>query len=153
MTRDDKQKLLIVAGIAGVVYFGLLNPLLKFLGIKDDETDIALNQAATSPTSFWSPTFWRSQSGAIILKMEAAEQYARDIYNAFGPFNDCEECAIAVFKSLRYQTQCSFLAEVFARLYGQDLLTFLRGGGWPQDRLSDADVKIISDFISKLPVK
>lgn len=150
--NQDKKILLIGAGAVALVYFGVLNPLLQFLGIKDTAQTRELDSAATAPDSFWNPNFWRSRSNAMLLRVADAERLAKEIWDAFGAFNDCEECVIGVFKSLRFQTQASFLAYTFQRMYGQDLLTFLRGGSWPQDRLSDADVSEINRFINNLPI-
>lgn len=151
--KDNEKIILVGAGAVALVYFGLLNPVLKFLGIKESTETRELETASVSPNSFWNPNFWSLQEGATILRVAVAEQLAKDIWDAFGAFNDCEECVIGVFKTLRFQTQASFLAFTFQRMYGQDLLTFLRGGSWPQDRLSDADVSEINRFINNLPVK
>jgi hypothetical protein len=75
----------------------------------------------------------------------------QQILDSFGAFNDNEEQAIAVFHQLKTKANVSFLAEIFYRMTGQDLLTYLRGGIWPQDRLSDSDVNAINQFLSKLP--
>jgi hypothetical protein len=147
------QKQLIIGGtVAGLLYFGVLNPLLKWLGIKDDQDSTTLNNAASNPQSFWSPLFWKNQRSPIILTAASAEGIARTIYDSFGVFNDYEEQAIGALKSLHYQTQVSYLAEVFFKLYSMDLITFLRGGSWPQDRLSDSDVADLNSYLSKLPV-
>jgi hypothetical protein len=152
MTKEGRIAL-VGAGAIALVYFGVLDPVLKFLGLKDKKETIELDKAAEDPGSPWNPNFWRKNTPAMILTRAGAEARAKQIYEAFGLFDDYEEQAIAVFKALKYQTQLSFLADVFAQLYNQDMLTFLRGGNWPKDRLSDADVQDINAFILKLPIK
>lgn len=152
MQKNDKI-ILIGAGAVALVYFGVLNPLFKYLGLKQSEETINLDNEAVNPLSFWSPNFWRTVSGAKILTSAAVENMATDIYNSFGLFNDCEECVISIFKQLNYKTQVSYLSDYFYKKYGFDLLSFLRGGNYPQDRLSDKDVNDINIFLSKLPLK
>lgn len=152
MDENTKKILLIGAGGA-VLYFGILSPLLKMLGLQQKPESADLDRESGDPSSFWSPNFWRTQSNAMILTVADSERMVTGLYDAFGAFDDCEECAIALLKSLRYQTQLSYLAEKFQARYGFDLLSFLRGGLWPKDRLSDFDVFQISEYIKKLPVK
>lgn len=132
--------------------FGTLDALLEALGLKDDQDKKDLDQAATDANSFWSPLFHRNAPvGTVILTNAAAQQDADDIYNGTGFFDDNEDQIIAVFHRLRTQAQVSFLADVFNQKYHADLLTWLRGGIWPQDRLSDADVNGLNTYIKSLP--
>jgi hypothetical protein len=152
INKEDKIILIAVSGIA-VVYFGLLNPLLKYLGIKDSEETKLLDNEASATGSPWNPNFYKSVPNAIILKRAYAENLAQTIYNSFGYFNDNEEQATGAIKSLMFKTQVSFLSQVFYELYKQDLLKFLRGGNYPQDRLSDKDVNELNLFVNKLPLR
>jgi len=152
MEKQLQKQLIIAGAAAGLLYFGVLDPLLKVLGIKKNADTVALDNAASNPDSFWSPLFWKGLRNPIIMTRSSAENIARTIYDAFGVFNDNEEQAVGALKNLKYQAQCSFLADVFFQMYGMDLITFLRGGSWPQDRLSDSDVADINSYISKLPV-
>lgn len=151
-TGDILPWLLIAVGVFG---FSLIKKFLETIGIWDSKETKDLDSAATNPNSFWSPNFWRSKPSNIpwsyAISQPTAEAWANDIDEAFGPFNDDEEAAIAVFKRARTKANISFLSEVFSERYGQDLLTYLRGGWWPQDRLSDSDVAIINNYVSRLP--
>lgn len=152
MQKNDRY-ILIGAGAVALVYFGVLNPLLKFLGVKDSQDTVSLDNESVNPVSYWSPLLWKQTPGAIILTTAAVEKMVTDIYNAFGLFNDCEECVTAVFKQLKFKTQVSYLSDYFYKKYGQDLLSYIRGGLYPQDRLSDKDVQLINEFLQKLPLK
>ena len=149
---DNNKIILIGAGAVALIYFGVLNPILQALGIKTTVANRELDTASTDPGSPWSPAMYKRVQNARIMTRDSAAKLASELYNSFGVFNDCEECAIAVFKKLSFRTQVSFLAETFAQIYGQDMLTFIRGGAWPQDRLSDNDVKQLNDYIQKLPL-
>lgn len=154
LTTADLMPLFLLAG--GVIGFVLLKQVLEKLGIWESADTKALDAVQDEPNSFWSPNYWQTIKPAnknwtyAITESEAAE-WLREIEDSFGMFNDCEECAIAVFKRCRTKANLSFLSWVFSKLGGGDLLTYLRGGWWPQDRLSDADVNIINQYISKLP--
>lgn len=141
--------------VGGVLAFIVVKKILELLGILDDKETVALDNLSTDPNSFWNPTFWQrippNQSYHYPLTESQAAEKCRQIYDSFGAFNDNEEQAINVFKSLHTQANASFIAWKFASLYNEDLLTFLRGGWWPQDRLSDDDVYQISEFVNKLP--
>lgn len=144
-------ELIAIAG-AGLIGFGFLRQLLEKLGIWDSKDTKDLNQTSTDPGSFWNPNYWRNfTSYSYAITQSTAAQWCKEIYDAFGAFNDCEECAITVFKRCRTKANASFLCYVFGLQYGQDLLTFLRGGWWPQDRLSDADVATINNYVKNLP--
>jgi len=155
MPKLNQQEKIVLIGAAavGVLYFGLLNPLLHFLGVKTSQDTVSLDQQATDPGSFWNPNFYKQISSPILLTRASGEALARSLYDCFGMFNDDEEQAKGIIKSLSFQTQLSYLADVFYQLYQQDLLSFLRGGNWPQDRLSDADVNELTKFVQKLPLK
>lgn len=150
----DVMPFLLIGG--GILAFSVVKKILESLGIWDSQATKDLDAAANNPNSFWSPTYWQtvnpSNTGwTYAINRTTADAWAAEIYNSFGVFNDCEECAIAVFKRCRTKANCSFLAYAFQAAYGEDLLTFLRGGWWPQDRLSDSDVAVINDYINRLP--
>lgn len=152
ITTGDVIPFIVIGG--ALIAFDVVNKILIKLGIVDSAATIALDDAATNPNSFWNPNFWKSapngQYSYAITESEA-RQWIRDIKNSFGAFNDNEEQAIAVFKRCRTQANASFLSWVFNKDSGEDLLKYLRGGWWPQDRLSDADVWEITQFVNGLP--
>lgn len=152
LTKD--QKYLIGAGAgAALLYLGVLNPLLKFLGIKKSDETKQVDAAGNNPQSPFSPVFYKNVPGAILMTRASADNMAKIIYDSIGALNDCEECVIGVFKSLKFQTQCSYLAEIFFINYKQDLLQFIRGGWWPYEGLSDAHLTTIVNYVKGLPIK
>jgi hypothetical protein len=139
----------------GVLGFSFVKQILESLGIWKSRDTKDLDNASTDPNSWWNPLWFTSKpldvSYTYAISRATADAYAREIYNAFGPVNDCEECAIAVFKRCKTKANASFISYAFNQLTGQDLLSFLRGGSWPQDRLSDSDVATINNYINSLP--
>jgi hypothetical protein len=128
-----------------------LTRVFSFVGLassqdnKDVETAIS-DRNALSP---WSPLFYK-QYGGTILTSAAASDLSKRIYDAFGGFNDDEDAVYAVFYQLKTKAQVSHLVDVFRQKYAADLLTFLRGGNWPQDRMSDAELNNILNYVNKL---
>lgn len=138
--------------VGGVIALSMVTKILQSLGIWDSRDTRDLDNAAQNPASFWNPGYWmNTQDYTYTIDMDTASQWAKEIYDSFGFFNDCEECVLAVFRRMRTKANASFLAYVFQQIYNMDLLSFLRGGMWPQDRLSDADVAVINNFVNKLP--
>jgi hypothetical protein len=134
--------------------FGIMEDILEALGLKKSKDSGELDETADNPQSWWSPTFYKSAPAGtrvLLLSTASANAMAKAIYDAFGAFNDNEEQAIGIFKQLKTRSQGSFLVERFNQLYNSDLLTFLRGATWPEDRLSDSDVNTINQFVNKLP--
>lgn len=153
---QDKTVRIVVLGIVVVValkLFGLFDSILGFFGLRKNPDTEQLDNESSDPGSWWNPNFYKSgPQGTLLLKADAANTMATKIYDAIGLFDDDEEAVKAVFRSLKTQSQGSYLAEKFAEKYDADLLDWLRGAGyWPKDRLSDADVKSITDLVNKLP--
>lgn len=152
ITTADVMPFILIGG--AVIAFDLVNKVLVMLGISDSRDTKELDDIATDPNSFWNPEFWRGAPGgnySYAITESTARAWLSEIKSAFGPFNDDEEKVIGVFKRCRTQANASFLAWVFNKDTGQDLLKYLRGGTWPQDRLSDADVNEITRYIKNLP--
>lgn len=142
--------------LGGVIAFSVIKKILESLGLWNSKDTKDLDNAATNPSSFWNPNYWQTIKPAnanwsYAFTESDAQVMAAKIWNAFNWYNDDEDAVMAIFRQCRTKANASFLAWVFQNKFGQDLLTFLRGGNWPQDRLSDADVNTINQFISKLP--
>ena len=151
MTVEDVKPYILIGGV--LVVTGLFKKLLTSLGVYDSAATVALDQAATNPKSFWNPTFWQQFSsfpnGSLTSQQAGEKLWAID--NAFGTFSDDVSAVNAVFHSLTSQSELSYMAFVAQQIFKQDLLTYLRGTSWPNDRLSDSEVQAINTFISKLP--
>lgn len=153
ITKEDAQTGVIIAG--GVLGWVVIKKVLEALGIFADQAQVNLDAAATDPKSFWNPQYWQTlpagQQYTRPITLDQAKVLCTQIYNAITWYNDNEEAVKAVFRSLPSRAAASFVCYVFSAMYGEDLLSWLRGGNWPQDRLSDEDVFEITQFVNRLP--
>lgn len=144
---------LLIAG--AVLGFSFIKQLLESLGIWDSKDTKDLDQAANSGNNWWNPDYYKTKPAHLSytnpITKSRADQLAKYLYDQFNFLNDDEDAAIAVFKSLPSQAAGSFLSESFRDMFGVDMLSWLRGGSWPQDRLSDADVNTINRYMNSLP--
>jgi hypothetical protein len=164
MKRDDQRLIILIAGglvalrVAGPLLGGL-DRLFQGLGISESAAAASLEAMKRDPQSFWNGQYWRNVSkrtpgGLVkILTNAAVNDLWASLNKAFGYFNDDETAAIAAFKKhIRTQTQLSYFAEWVAKNAGIDLLTWLEGSGYPNDRLSAEEIDIITQYVKKLPV-
>lgn len=153
LNETDVKTIILATG--GVIGFVLLKQLLEFLGVWDSGETKQLDQSASDPNSFWNPTFWQTKPAYIQwtapLTEAQAKALAQNLYDYISWTGDKEEEIKAIFRGLRAQSSVSYISFVFNQMFQKDLLSFLRGGWWPFDGLSDADLFEINTFISKLP--
>lgn len=149
----DVIPFLIIAG--AVLGFSFIKQFLEKLGIWDSRDTKQLDETETTADNWWNPNFYKTKPAHVAytnpITKSRADQLAKYLYDQFNFLNDDEDSAIAVFKSLPSQAAGSFLSESFRDIYGVDMLSWLRGGIWPQDRLSDADVNTINRYMMTLP--
>jgi hypothetical protein len=157
--QDVRTGLLIGGGVIALTAGGkIINKLLTLLGFQDSQATQNIDNIFTAPPNInpWSPDFWRygPPSQTRILTAEAADSYAKQIYDAINWYGDDEEKIFAVFRSMPTQSCVSYLAMTFRDKYGKDILSFLRGGSWYQpgaDGLSDAELDKVNSIVLSLP--
>lgn len=139
----------------GVLAFFVLKDILEKLGIWKDKDERTVDDTSDDPESFWNPTMWQKKPAGTNytnpITLSTAKSYANEIYQATGVFDDCEECIKSVFRRLPSQAAASYVAFAFDLEYSMDLLNFLKGGTWPQDRLSYEDIAEITRYVTLLP--
>ena len=155
--KQADQKLLINAGIIAIAYFGIVRPILKKVGIVKTAEDILVENQGNLPNSsnpFSSAFYKYGGAGTKLLTVSTADTYAKRIYNALGYFGDDEAAKYSVFRSLKTQSQVSFLAERFRIVYGTDLLEFLKRGksNWNYaNGLNSDELATVINIVNKLP--
>jgi len=150
ITTNDVTPFLLIAG--AVLGFTALKKVLDTLGLGGNPA-IPEQQNPDSP---WKPGYWKKYSSfTYVIDPGTAKQYAETIHNAFSVFQDDYNAIFSVFSSLRTKANVSFLADIFAQQYNEDLLTFLGNGGGvlPWDGLSSEHLKNILTLVDKLPAK
>jgi hypothetical protein len=124
-----KKETVLYIGSALLVYFGIVKPLLDKLGVTKSEADKAIESAESSTDSAFAPNYWRKQKGKVNLITQASLQpKIKAIYDSITYLGSDFNKILSVFKSLKYKTQVSFLAENFAKKYNTDLFGYLKNG-------------------------
>lgn len=150
--QDLILKIALGLGGSALAYFGVIRPILKRTGIvksaeesrKEREFEKADEEAAGAGTgSPWNPNFYKSRRGAVLLPASTAATYAKQIFDAYGWFNDDEDAVYRVFSAMKYKTQLSQLADVFAARYSADLYNYIR------DFFNDDEMKIVLNKVAK----
>jgi hypothetical protein len=129
-----QEKLIENLVIIGAIYYFAVKPIFEKLGITKTAEDNTIDDVATqSPSkSVWSGDAFKkaAPAGTILLLTSAAKkEYAAKIFNALNSFwGDDENAVIAVFRSLKTQSQVADLAQYFRTTYGVDLFETLKNG-------------------------
>lgn len=136
----------------GLLAFTAIKRILIAGGLAAGPGTQAASQLITDPNSYFKPSYYKRVGGRLIVRAEA-ERLARQIYNAFGVFQDDFNAVLAAFSRVPSKAAVSFLADVFQQIYKEDLLSFLTNGGGllPWDGLSDNQLKTLIAFTNKLP--
>ena len=127
----DNKTILVIGAVAlgGYILYKPFKALFDTLGITQSETQQQLQtQQTKGKKSPFSPLYWKQFKGAHILTQAQANAKADALYNAITNLGPKFDTILAVFKSLSYKTQVSFLADVFSRRYKRDLLDYLQNG-------------------------
>jgi hypothetical protein len=141
MALDTKQKELITIGaiLAGVIVVVLIGKkladIIGGIGGKLGITDTAEDKAAATAVlkaeakDYFSPSFYKTAppgTKVVLMTVNNAKIKSENIYNAIGAFMDNENQISGAFNNLITKSQVSWLAESFKKLYGLDLLNFLK---------------------------
>src|SRR4051812_32746044 len=112
--------LLLIGGIAAGLYFGVFDPILKKLGIKESADSKKSKQLGN--TNAFDPNYWKQGgAGTKLITVSGASAYAKVLYDAHGFFNDDEDKVRGVFRQLRTKSQVSFLSDIFYKTYNKGL--------------------------------
>jgi hypothetical protein len=151
------QKTILTIGAVGLGIYILYKPIKAIFdtfGITQSQTSQAVQQQQTSGSkSPFSPLYWRSIKNAHILTQSDSNAKAKAIYESINWLGNDYSRILAIFKTLSYKTQVSFLADKFAQMYKTDLLDYLKNGKsnfLVQNALNDTQVQTIIDFVNKL---
>ncbi len=148
-TNKIDPNLLLIGGGAALFYFGVMDPLLKAIGLKDDkedkEADKELETAETSPG--WDPKYYLQNRGKgyRVLTADSAIFLADEIAEARGWFNDDEERIYSAFRMIGDHFQLAQVSDAYILKYRSDLYADLRN--W----LSEKEFLYIAVLVNKLP--
>jgi len=119
----------------GLLYFGLVRPILKRTGIIqsqeviDKEKEIEKNRGADKGNP-WNPNYYKTAKTRDWLPWKTATALAAQIYDAKAPssknwFTDNEQSAIAAFNAIDTKKKLSLLSNAFQTKYQRDLYAYL----------------------------
>jgi len=151
---DMSTLLLIGAGGAMLLGFDTIKKLMESIGLWKSKDEKDFDENTSNPDSMWSPLFWtKGGTNTLILTNSFCNWLYDEIYDSFGVFNDDEARIYAAFKQLKTQSQLSYFSYWVQQNKGTDLLEWLIGGkyGPVGDHLSVSEIKVITDYVSKLP--
>lgn len=157
MAKQVDTKTIVTIGAVGLGIYILYKPikaLFDQLGITQSETEKEVQTLQTSGAkSPFSPLYYKSIRKAVLMPVAQANAKAKGIFDSITYLGNNYNKILAIFKTLSYKTQVSFLAQQFQILYKQDLLEYLRTGKsnfLVHNALSEKEVQTIIDLVNKL---
>ena len=150
------ESILIVAGV-GLLVWAIYKPireLFNTFGITQSQTEQSVQKTQSSGVkSPFSPLYWKQFRNAKLLTIANATAKAKAIEESIGYIKMKPDYnrILAIFKTLQYKTQVSFLAQRFQELFKTDLLEYLRTGKsnrLVQNALNNNQLKTIIDLVN-----
>jgi hypothetical protein len=154
--KIDTQTILTVGAVGLGIYilYKPIKALFENLGITQSATSQAVTTLQTSGSkSPFSPLYWKGITGAHLIPVAQANAKAKAIFDAITLIGNDYSKILAIFKTITYKTQVSFLAQQFQSLYKQDLLEYLRNGKsnfLVHNALTENQIQTIIDLVNKL---
>ena len=132
MAQKIETKTILLVGAVGLGAYILYKPFKKLFETlditKSEVEEKVTTQQSGGVKSPFNPLYWRQIKGAKLLTQAQAQAKATVLYNSITNTGPKFDTILAIFKTLQYKTQVSFLADVFARKYKRDLLDYLQNG-------------------------
>lgn len=155
MPKSETVKTILYIG-GGIVAFTVVKKILETTGVWKSASDKAVDTIAQDPTSFWNPNYWQQGPGTFTyaLTEDQAHDFAVQVWDGMGIVTDNAEEVKSVFRNMVTKANVSFIAWKFQKMFGRDLLSFLKTGKidfLPWNGLSSSDIVEINNYVSSLP--
>jgi hypothetical protein len=130
-SKTQIVKIVVIGGVVLVVlaisYFGIVKPILNKIGLTKDKDDREgdKDKDKLSRSQVLSPNFYRANRQKISISSATANESAVNIYNAKGYIYDDETLAVGSITRLGSLVNISYVSDVFNRLYGLSLQSYL----------------------------
>jgi hypothetical protein len=142
--------LIVVGGalVVGIVYFGIVSPVLTLLGLKDSKEDKenkkTIDEGVKKP--YWNPNFWKTSPNKLNFPESKYVSLAQKLFDStrggiIGWGTD-EEIAYGVFRQLPSIHDISKLADVYQISHDEDLYQMLN------DELDTEEFAILQTIIN-----
>lgn len=145
--------------IVGLKAFNILDQLLSVFGLGKDKDDKDIEQENADPNSPLKPNIYINATSANKQKARTAlpdsklTSLGQRLIDAFGSWNDDEAQAIGVFKNFRTKNEASYFADTWENTWNYpDLLQWLKGDAYPNDRLDTGEINQILKYLDNLPM-
>ena len=139
----DSKKVLIIGGVvvlSGVLlYLGIVNPLLKFLQIKDtrEEKKGDKDEGKLSESQVLSPQLYRDNKELVSISSAKASRLATQLYEGRSFWGDDEAMGVGAITSAGSKINISYIAYQFNILYSKSMesyMDYLESEDWTQIR-------------------
>ena len=129
-----------------IVYFGIVRPLTNKLGLTKDKGDRQGGRAEErlSRKQVMSPTLYKSNKDLKSITSGRASELANKIWEGKGYVYDNESMGVGGITGAGSKVNISYIGDVFQRVYGRDLHTYL------VSYLEAEDWSTIDDYIKKI---
>lgn len=142
--------LIVVGGaiVIGIVYFGIVSPILTLVGLKeskeDKENKKTVEQGLKKP--YWNPNFWRNSPNRLNYPESKYSSLAQQLHDAtrggtFGLGTD-EEMVYGILRQLPSIYDISKLTDVYQISFDEDLYQMLN------DELDTEEFAILQTIIN-----
>ena len=137
----------VVLTALGLVYFGIVKPILNKTGITDDADDRKGNRAEgrLGRRQVISPTLYKNNPSLATITSGRANQLASQIYEGKGVMWDDEDMGVGGITGAGTKVNVSRVADQFQKTYGRDAHAYLQG------YLETEDWTTIDNYIDKIP--
>lgn len=148
------------AVLGGILYFGIVRPLLKAIHILPSPPVIEVKPDNQDP---YSPLYWQiyaknNPGKGLYLTAAGAEMYATRIHKAmadgWAQWTDDEGAIYDVFRNLKNWLQVSMVSDAFSKKYKTNLIDYLVQGDnqySPWAGLNKSEMQTIKDIVSSKP--
>jgi hypothetical protein len=133
-TKNETAKYVVIGIVGvlviGIVYFGIIKPILNAVGLTDDKDDRQGERAEEklNKNQVLGTKLYTENRDKVSITSAVASSGAAKIYGGRGVLYDNEEDAMGVLTSAMTQVNISYIAQKFQDLYGKSMATYLGDG-------------------------
>ena len=126
---------IVVLGVVAVIYFGVLRPVAKKVGIIDtkEEKEGKKKYARLSKQQALSPAAYKKNPEWVTISSQTAAKLASDAKSGKGLIYDNEDLGVGAVTGAGSQINVSYVAHKFQQSYGENFETFLYSYLEPED--------------------
>lgn len=133
-SRNETAKYVVIGVVGilviGIVYFGVIKPILNTIGITQDKDERQGERAEEklNKNQVLGTKLYNENRDKVSITSAKASSGASKIYAGRGYFYDDEASAMGVLTSAMTQVNISYIAQKFEDMYGKSLSSYLGDG-------------------------